>query len=185
MIIARAKKKENIIEYIIYMWQVEDLIRANGLKMDLVDKNIIANYNQPADTVLEIRDRWENLAEMMRNEHKEEGGHLQVNINTVNDVHQLHLALLKENEEMSYKYHYQLAVPFIQEFEQKSAAPYDNDIELSLTAIYSSFLLKLQGKEISKGTQEAIASFSRFLAILAMKYKLDQEGKLNQASNQT
>jgi hypothetical protein len=183
MIIARAKKKENIIEYILYMWQVEDLIRANSLKMDLIDKNIIAKYDQPADTVLAIRDWWENLVEMMRNEHKEETGHLQVNINTVNDVHQVHLALIKENEEMSYKHHYQLAVPFIQEFEQKSAAPYDNDIELCLTAIYSSFLLKLQGKEISQGTQDAIAQFSRFLSILATRYKMEQEGKLNQDSN--
>jgi hypothetical protein len=95
MIIARAKKKENIIEYILYMWQVEDLIRANGLKLDNIDKNIIAHYNQPADTLLEIRDWWENLLEMMRLEHKEESGHLQVNINVLNDVHQLHMALVK------------------------------------------------------------------------------------------
>ena len=29
MIIARQKRKENIAEYLLYMWQVEDLIRAN------------------------------------------------------------------------------------------------------------------------------------------------------------
>lgn len=178
MIIANAKKKDNIIEYILYMWQVEDLVRANRLKMELIDQYIIAGYNQPADTVLEIRAWWENLVEMMRLEHKEEGGHLQVNINAVNDVHQLHLALLKSDEEMQYKHLYQLAVPFIQEFEQKSAAPYDNDIELCLTALYSSFLLKLQGKEVSAGTKEAISHFSKLLALLAAKYKLDAEGKL-------
>jgi hypothetical protein len=71
-----------------------------------------------------------------------------------------------------------LATPFIQEFEMKSALPYDNDISLCITAIYSSFLLKLQGKEISKATAEAIQVFSQFLAQLAKKYKLDQEGKL-------
>jgi hypothetical protein len=183
MIIARAKKKENIIEYILYMWQVEDLIRANGLKLEAIDKNIIAHYNQPADTLLEIRDWWENLLEMMRLEHKEEAGHLQVNINVLNDVHQLHMALVKDPEEMAYQYHFQLAVPYIHEFEQKSAAPYDNDIELCLTAIYSSFLLKLQGKEISAGTQEAIAKFTKFLSMLAAKYKLDDEGKLDQTAN--
>ena len=34
MIIARRKRKENIAEYLLYMWQVEDLIRANNFDMD-------------------------------------------------------------------------------------------------------------------------------------------------------
>lgn len=179
MIIAREKKKSNIVEYILYMWQVEDLIRANQLKMELIDKHIISKYDQQADTVLEIRDWWENLLEMMKLERKQESGHLQVNINTVNDVHQLHLLLLKKDDEMAYHHHYQMAVPYIQEFERKSAAPYENDIELCLTAIYSTFLIKLQGKEVSQGTQDALSHFGKFLSILATKYKLDQEGKLD------
>ncbi|MFT3740782.1 MAG: DUF4924 family protein [Breznakibacter sp.] len=178
MIVAREKKKDNIVEYILYMWQVEDLIRANQLRMDLIDKHIIAKYDQPADTILETREWWENLVEMMKLERKQEAGHLQVNINIVNDIHQLHMALLKKKDEMSYQYHYQMAVPYIQEFEHKSAAPYDNDIELCLTAIYSSFLLKLQGKEVGQGTQEALACFGKFLSLLSARYKLDQEGKL-------
>ena len=31
MIIASQKKKENIAEYLLYMWQIEDIIRAYGL----------------------------------------------------------------------------------------------------------------------------------------------------------
>lgn len=178
MIIAHQKKSENIIEYVLYMWQIEDLIRANQLDMKLIDEKIISKYNQPADKLLEIRDWWENLVEMMRQEHKKDAGHLQININIVNDINQLHLFLLKEPDEMRYRHLYQLATPFIQEFEMKSALPYENDISLCITAIYSSFLLKLQGKEISKGTAEAIQVFSQFLAHLAKKYKLDQEGKL-------
>ena len=34
MIIAKQKRKENISEYLLYMWQVEDLIRANHLDME-------------------------------------------------------------------------------------------------------------------------------------------------------
>ena len=36
MIIARRKRKENIAEYLLYMWQVEDLIRANNFDMDSI-----------------------------------------------------------------------------------------------------------------------------------------------------
>lgn len=34
MIIAKKLKEQNIAEYLIYMWQVEDLIRANGCDID-------------------------------------------------------------------------------------------------------------------------------------------------------
>ena len=34
MIIASQKKKENIAEYLLYMWQIEDIIRAYGLDID-------------------------------------------------------------------------------------------------------------------------------------------------------
>ncbi|MGL5636915.1 MAG: DUF4924 family protein, partial [Bacteroidales bacterium] len=44
MIIASQKKKENIAEYLLYMWQVEDLIRAFKLDMDQIDQKLISQY---------------------------------------------------------------------------------------------------------------------------------------------
>ena len=48
MIIAKRKRKENIAEYLLYMWQVEDLIRANKFDMDSIRRTVIAHYAQPA-----------------------------------------------------------------------------------------------------------------------------------------
>ena len=45
MIIASQKRKENIAEYLLYMWQVEDLIRANNMDLDKIEQNIISKYN--------------------------------------------------------------------------------------------------------------------------------------------
>ena len=42
MIIAQKKRKENIVEYMLYMWQVENLIRANNLDMDKIEQTIIS-----------------------------------------------------------------------------------------------------------------------------------------------
>ena len=42
MLIAQQKRKENIVEYILYMWNVEDLIRANGLDMKKIDDAVIS-----------------------------------------------------------------------------------------------------------------------------------------------
>ena len=49
MIIARQKRKENIAEYLLYMWQVEDLIRANKFDMDSINRTVFAHYDQPED----------------------------------------------------------------------------------------------------------------------------------------
>ena len=46
MIIARRKRKENIAEYLLYMWQVEDLIRANQFDLDSIRRTVIAQYAQ-------------------------------------------------------------------------------------------------------------------------------------------
>ena len=179
MIIAQQKKKENIIEYVLYMWQVEDLIRANQLDMALIDKHIIPGYQQSEDVLLEIRDWWANLAEMMRLENKKEKGHLQININTVNDVNRLHNQLLKTPNEVAYQHLYNSMAATIQEFDNKSGNVLENDIEICLTAIYSSFLMKLKNQEVSAQTNDAIKIFSRLLGALAKKYKEELEGKLD------
>ena len=49
MIIASQKKKENIAEYLLYMWQIEDIIRAYGLDIDQIQKHIINSYYFPEE----------------------------------------------------------------------------------------------------------------------------------------
>jgi len=44
MIIASKKRKENIAEYILYMWQIEDMIRANDFDISKIRRNIIDNF---------------------------------------------------------------------------------------------------------------------------------------------
>ena len=49
MIIASQKRKENIAEYLLYMWQIEDIIRAYKLDIDTIDEQIVSKYNVPDD----------------------------------------------------------------------------------------------------------------------------------------
>lgn len=161
------------------MWQVEDLIRANKLDMSSIEANIIKAYNQPEDTMAEITEWWSNLVEMMTLENKQTKGHLQININTVSDINQLHQKLIKHPNEIAYHHQFNSIAPFLKEFDAKSGNALSNDIELCFTAIYSSFLLKLKGQELSKGTQQAIESISKFLKLLALKYHKEQAGELD------
>ena len=84
MHIARKLKKENICEYLLYMWQIEDLIRACGLNMDVLNENVVSKFPVQSEAERkEIYNWYESLIEMMRMENVQEKGHLQLNKNII------------------------------------------------------------------------------------------------------
>jgi len=44
MYIAKEKRKNNIAEYILYMWQIEDMLRAYNFRLDNIEKELIPQY---------------------------------------------------------------------------------------------------------------------------------------------
>ena len=54
MFISKQLKENNIAEYLIYMWQVEDMIRANGCDMEKIKKNIVASYPLTEEQKVEL-----------------------------------------------------------------------------------------------------------------------------------
>ena len=92
MKIAQQLKEKNIAEYLIYMWQVEDLLRANGCDIDRIRQNIILRYPEEERPALE--EWYGNLADMMRAEGVTEKGHLQINRNVILNLTELHGELL-------------------------------------------------------------------------------------------
>lgn len=178
MIIARQKRKENICEYLLYMWQVEDLIRANHLNMDEIRRNVLSRYQQPEAVMREIEQWYEELIEMLRSEGVAEKGHIQLNKNVIIALTDLHLRLLKSPKEMIYGAAYYKTLPYIVQLRSKSGGEEVPELETCFTAVYGYLVLRMQGKEISAETLEGIRQISSFLALLAAKYKEDMEGKL-------
>lgn len=180
MLIAQKKRKENISEYLLYMWQVEDLIRANHFDSDEIRRNLVDRYDQPAAVKEEIARWYEELADMMRQEGVMERGHIQLNKNVIIALTDLHLRLLKSPKEMIYGSMYYKTLPYIVQLRAKSGGEDIPEIETCFTAVYGYLVLRMQGKEVSAETLEAIKQISAFLALLAEKYKDDMEGKLNE-----
>ena len=169
MIIARQQRRKNIAEYILYMWQVEDIIRAYGFDMQLIESNIVNRYDQPEKVKAEIRQWYADLIEMMRLERIEKTGHLQIVKNSVFDLFDLHLRLLDDFDKV-YIALYRRAEPYIRELEIKQGGIVKNEIEVCLNALYGKLLLKLRQKEITPDTQEALDNISKMLAYLAKRY---------------
>ena len=178
MIIARQKRKENIAEYLLYMWQVEDLIRANKFDMDSINSTVIANYDQPEEVKKEIAQWYEELIEMMRSEGVMEKGHIQLNKNVIITLTDLHLRLLKSPKEMVYSAAYYKTLPYIVQLRAKSGGEDLPELETCFAAVYGYLLLRMQGKEVSAETLEGIKQISSFLALLAEKYREDMKGEL-------
>ena len=179
MITASVKKKENIAEYLLYMWQIEDLIRANGLDIDKIQASIIDQYKDlPEEQRKEMRDWYESLVDMMRREGVIEKGHLQINKNVIIQLEDLHRQLLNDQKFASYSAQFYHTLPIIVELRAKAGDNKSGEIETCFNALYGILLLRLQGKEISEETKEATAQISKFLAVLAMYYKKDYNNEL-------
>jgi len=171
MITARQKKHENIVEYLIYMWQVEDMIRACGLDMNIIEQRIISQYSQTEDVMKEIYLWYSELCDMMRNDNATEKGHIQIVKNDMAALNELHVKLLKTPEEVVYGSLYYKALPAIVQLRSKSGGTDMTEIETCLTSVYGFLLLRMQGREISDGTAESVRLISAMLSFLAAKYK--------------
>ena len=178
MIIAKQKRKENIAEYLLYMWQVEDLIRANSLDIESIRRTVVERYGQSEEVKEEIARWYEELIEMMRSEGVQEKGHIQLNKNVIISLTDLHLSLLKSPKEMIYSDAYYKTLPYIVQLRAKSGGEDLPELETCFNAIYGFLLLKMQGKTISSETMEGIKQISSFLALLAEKYRDDMNGEL-------
>lgn len=179
MRIAQAKREENIAEYLLYMWQVEDIIRAFDLDIEKIKKSIIDRYEVKEESRKELIDWWEGLIMMMQHEGKKEKGHLQINKNVLIRLNDLHNQLMKSTRYPEYGAEFYKTLPFIVELRTKTPEQEQvGELETCFNALYGTLMLRLQGKEIGKDTQTAINQISHFIGLLAAYFKKDEEKPL-------
>ncbi|MDE5646898.1 MAG: DUF4924 family protein [Muribaculaceae bacterium] len=178
MYIASQKRSQNIAEYLLYMWQVEDLIRAYHLDMDLIRDNIIARYSLDDSQRKQLVEWYESLIDMMRRENVTEKGHLNINSNVLHSLVDLHHTLLKDPRFPQYTAEFYKTLPYIVEIRSKAGENKPGEIETCLNALYGMLLLRLKGSDISEETQKATAQIARFTGLLAHYFKLEEENLL-------
>ncbi len=178
MYIASQKRKSNIAEYLLYMWQIEDIIRANGLDIDRIKANVIDRFNLDEAQRREMTEWYESLIDMMRREGVGKSGHLQLNRNVIIQLTDLHLALLKDPRFPEYTAEFYRTLPYIVELRSKAGDNPAGEIETCFNALYGMLMLRLQSKEVSPDTSAAIAQISKFITLLAKDFHLDEQDKL-------
>lgn len=180
MKVSREKKKNNIAEYVLYMWQIEDLIRAFQFDIDTLEKNVFGIFSNEVSERKEIQEWYSNLVQMMEMEQVKEQGHLQVTTNVVLDLNTLHVQLLKDPTEEKYRNLYYKAAPNLHEFEKKIKNKDTNEVEMMFLGLYGLLMMRIQKKEISEETGLAMQTFSDLMAALTKKYhEREEEEKTN------
>jgi hypothetical protein len=171
MLIAKEKRKENIAEYILYMWQVEDTIRACNFDFELIDKRIISQFSESPRIKDEIKEWYADIILMMHEEGLKDSGHLKMLNSLIYELNVLHLKLINEIKDPQYLEQYYWANPNIRDFEKKLQGKTKNEVETLLSAMYALLLLRLQKKDVSRETLEAMQTFSNVLALLSSWFK--------------
>jgi hypothetical protein len=170
MIIAEQKRKENIAEYLLYMYQIEDMIRANKLDLDSIEATLISKFEVSYEVKREMREWYKTLITMMQDEQKEVSGHINILETTAEQLSEMHHQLLKQGIDNSYKETYSKAKPHIEALRMRSGHSKESDVQVALNGLYGLLILKLKKTLITEETTAAFETIRELVAELSSRY---------------
>ena len=175
MYIAPELRKKSIAEYLLYMWQMEDMIRAMGCSLPLIRKAYISQFADYTEEQKDNETDWfGNLIRMMNEEGCREYGHLKINQIVMKDLIDLHNRLLQSSKFPYYNAAYYKVLPFIVELRNKGDKEV-NEIENCFDALYGVMMLRIQKKNITSETENAIKELTSFIGMLSDYYIKDRD----------
>ena len=142
-------KRENIAEYILYLWQLEDYLRA---------------FPEQANANTELLD----ISDMMHAEGIMRGGHLQIAQNALSELEDLHDELL--DTEAPYRAVMIHLQPSLNLLKSKTDRPEMSDVEACLVLLYQVMMLRLQQKELNPETEVVVKDATQLLRFLSKTY---------------
>jgi len=174
MFIAQQLRKTNIAEYLLYMWQVEDTIRAYDCSLARLRREYISRFDYTDEQKDEMTDWYGDLVRMMNQEGCRENGHLQINRLVMQQLEELDARLQKSTKYPFYRSAYYKVLPYIVELRKRGNSN-ESEIATCFNALYGTMMLRLQKKEISTNTEHAIKEITTFIGLLSDYYKKDKE----------
>lgn len=193
MLIAKELRKKSIAEYLLYMWQIEDIIRAYQCSLTKIRREYIDKFDYTDVQKDEEEDWFGDLIRMMNQEGCRESGHLQINKVVMQSLNELHAQLLASSKFPFYSAEYYRVLPFIVELRGKTKQVADrmarknepnlkeiaanlghSEIETCFDLLYGVMMLRLQKKEISHETEEALKEITTLIGMLSDYYLKDK-----------
>ncbi len=160
MDIARQKRDENIAEYILYIWQLEDLLRALRFDPRAVFETLVAPREGADEWKLSALEWYMEIAELLEKEGKTEGGHLDHTLHLVGEMNDLHLMLAGQPVGRKYRELFERLAPSLPRLRETLGRDDVSDTELAFRALYAAMLYRMKGTTAYSGTTKALADKS-------------------------
>lgn len=179
MDIAQAKRKENIAEYILYLWQIEDLLRALQFSPEAIYSQLVAR-REVADEQKQLFLLWYmDIVNLLREEGKEEKGHLNHTLHLIADMHNLHLQLMQLPVGEHYRKTYAHLQPELPRLRELVGEAEMTDTELCFRALYAAMLYRIKGEGEKGAVKDTIEFVSPVVAELANLYRKVETGEVD------
>ena len=180
MDIAQQKRKENIAEYILYLWQIEDLLRALQFSPEAIYTTLVKP--RKVDTAHEqmLLAWYIDIANLLVQEKKEESGHLDHTLHLIHDLHDLHLRLMQQQElGEDYRQRYASLAQHIPALRARLGKESEmSDTELCFRALYAAMLYRIKGQG-EKAVADTIEVVSPVIALLTNYFHKVERGEVD------
>lgn len=177
MLIAREKENNNIAEYILYMWQMEDLVRGSNMDLDAVMTKVFPDESDLAQ-MPEYAQWFKSLIDEMKREGLQKEGHLRSVRTYMKSIDSLHHAMLNVYQDKEYIEQYKRTSPFIKELREKIKVMTLPETETCLIGLYGFLMLKISRARISEETNEAMNEIGILIALLSDGFNRLKKGEL-------
>ena len=180
MDIAQAKRKENLAEYILYLWQLEDLLRALQFSPEAIYSQLIAPRQIDEEQKHLFLLWYMDIVNLLRKEGKEESGHLEHTLHLIGDMHNLHLQLMQNPIGEHYRKTFQTLAPQLPMLRTLVKKEDVCDMELCFRALYAAMLYRIKGdKKRADAIKDTIELVSPVVAELAAMYGKVERGEVD------
>lgn len=180
MDIAIAKRRENIAEYILYLWQLEDLLRALQFSPEAIFSQLVATRDMDDERRQEIFLWYMELTNLLRTEGKEQSGHLEHTMHLIADLQNLHLQLMQLPVGEKYRTLYVNLSGELPRLKAEMGKPDMGDIELCFRALYAAMLYRIKrDASKTKAVDDVLEVVSPMVAELADIFRKVETGEID------
>ena len=180
MDIAQSRRKENIAEYILYLWQLEDLLRALQFSPEAIYSQFVAPRNLPEEQQNIMLLWYMDIVNLLRKEGKEQSGHLEHSLHLIADMHNLHLQLMQNPIGEHYRQTFSKLAPQLPQLRTMLKSENISDTELAFRALYAAMLYRIKGdKSHSEAVADTIELVSPVVGELAAMYGKVERGEVD------
>ena len=176
MLVAQKKQQENIAEYVLYLFQIEDIVRSFNFDIEKIMDAVVKPNLPDSSFEAQYREWYADIIKEMKRSGLEKKGHLDRVMEVMKELLFLHNTLFAIQGESKYKQLCSNSSSFVAEFREKASMKNQHDVEILIHAMHMKLQFRLRKKEITQETDEALDAMRIQLAFLVREYHKMKSG---------